>query len=98
MLSGERAPELQARFQDLMARSKNALGLIGVAAIVEQNRVQVSVTRVKDVGDAETVTPSGLPYTREDFGQTRTGDHTVLGAVVSRDPAKGAEGALACGP
>ena len=44
-----------ALVQDLVARQEDALDLLGVALVEEEDRVDVAVAGVEDVGDPEVV-------------------------------------------
>ena len=55
VLAGQAAAELDAQLQDLEARDIGALQLGLVVGVVEDQRVQIAVARMEDVGDREPV-------------------------------------------
>ena len=55
VLAGDAAAERDARVEDLVAGGEHALDLVGVALVEEQDRMDVAVAGVEDVGDAELV-------------------------------------------
>ncbi len=52
MLAGEHAAHLDAEAQDVGAEGLGAFQLAGLVGIVEDERMQIAVAGVEDVGDA----------------------------------------------
>jgi len=52
VLAGERTAVFQTRVHDVSGKLLGALGLAGYIVVVEDQRVQVAITGVEDVGDA----------------------------------------------
>ena len=76
------------------ARSTRA----ALAAVEEDQRVQVAVAGVEDVGDAQAGAGGQPPDLLERLAQPRARDAAVLHQVVGRQPADGRERALAALP
>ena len=55
VLAGDRAAEADAEAEDLGRQDLGAIVRARLAAVVENQRVQVAVARVEDVGDANAV-------------------------------------------
>ena len=87
MLTGNRAARLDAVGQDFSRGGLRAVGLAGHPLVVADERVQVSVTGVKDVPDPETRPRLELADAPQDFRQTRARHDPVLDVVVRRDAA-----------
>ena len=77
---------------------EDAPHLVGVALVVEQDRVDVAVAGVEDVGDAQAVALADGGDGAQDVGHLGARHDAVLRAVVRRQPADRAEGALAALP
>ena len=55
VLAGQNAADLDAQPQDVRAERLGALGLAGLVGVVKNQRVQVAIAGVKDIGDAEPI-------------------------------------------
>src|SRR5579863_3475362 len=95
VLAGQTAAHFDACLQDVAAGLDRAPGLIGVALIVEHDRMDIAVTGVEHVADANVVAVADGDNRAQDVGQSRAWDHAVLGGVIRREAADRAEGALA---
>ncbi len=83
---------------NLTAGDVYPLGDRGVLTVETDVRVEVAVAGVEHVADDETVAVPDLGDTVHDVGERGPWDHGVLDHQVRRDPAHGAEGALAALP
>ena len=95
VLAGDRAAGVQAGVDDQAAQLLGALGLALDPAVVADQRVQVAVAGVEDVGHDQVVLARHLVDPLEHLGQLRARDHAVLDEVVRRDPAHRRERRLA---
>src|SRR5438874_436171 len=98
VLAGEAPAERDARLQDLPSRREHAPDLVLVALVEEEDRVDVAVAGVEDVGDAEPVALRRRGDVPQDVRHAGARHDAVLRAVVGCEPADGAEGALAAFP
>ena len=99
MLAGDAAAAGDALVEDLVAGRQHALHLVGVALVEEQDRVDVAVAGVEDVGDRGGRTSSPIVVDApEDVRQLRARHDAVLRAVAGAEPADGAERLLAALP
>src|SRR5437667_103552 len=92
VLAGEAPAERDARLQDLPSRREHAPDLVLVALVEEEDRVDVAVAGVEDVGDAEPVALRRRGDVPQDVRHAGARHDAVLRAVVGREPADGAEG------
>src|SRR3954454_16910904 len=97
VFAGDGAAVLEAQLED--ARG-HRFGLFRLAArLVEQHeRMQVALTGMEDVGDADARRCAQLGDVAQDLRQCRPRDHTVLHDVVPADPADRGERRLAATP
>ncbi len=58
VLAGHASPDRDALVENLVARQEHALHLIGVALVEEQDRVNIAVAGMEDVGDPQIVPPT----------------------------------------
>ena len=98
MLAGDATAERDARLEDLVAGRQDARRLLAVALVEEDDRMDVAVTGMKDVADAQAMARADPLDTREDLGKPRPRHDAVLRAVARRQAAHGAECALATLP
>src|SRR5205807_1127317 len=95
VLAGERTARLDARREDLDAGLLRALELIGSVAQVEHDqRMNVPVPGMEDIGDPDAVPLSGLLDETEDLGKAGPRDDPVLHVVVRGETAHRRERAL----
>src|SRR5262245_48891479 len=80
MLAGDAAADRDAFFQDLVAGGEDAPHLLRVALIEEQDRMDVAVAGVKDVGDPQLVMLADSANLAQDVRQLGPRHDTVLGA------------------
>ena len=97
VLAGEAAARGHAQLEDLVARLLGPLGLGRIVGVVEDQRVQVAVAGVEDVGDAQAVPVADVRDGDQHLAQLAERDHAVH-AVVVGDAADGAERGLAALP
>src|SRR5207302_10720924 len=95
VLAGDRAAVADARFQDFRARIHHALDGAGLALVEEDERMEVAVAGVEDVGDPQAVAIHDSSDLAEDLGQLVPGDDAILRNVARRQPPGGSEGPLA---
>ena len=98
VLPGQRATDVHADLEDRLGELLRALRLALVAAVVEDERVEVAVAGVEDVADAQPVVALELADPLEHLGQLRARDDAVLDVVVGADPAHRGERRLASLP
>ena len=97
VLAGERAARVEAGAEDRLGQDLRGLRL-ALRRVVEDERVQVAVTRVEDVPDPEAVLARELADPPQHLGQLRPRHDAVLHVVVGRHPAHRRERALAAEP
>ena len=98
VLAGQHAAHLDAQPQDLGAERLGALQLAGLVGVVQDQRMQVAVAGVEDVGDAQAVLLRHLAHPRSTRGSVLARDRAVHAVVVGRDAADRRERRLAPGP
>ena len=98
VLAGDRPALVDACAHDQPRELLRPLGLPGHAAVVADERMQVSVARVKHVGHSQPVLGRQLLDPAQHLGQPGARDHAVLHVVVRRDAPHGGEGGLARAP
>ena len=98
VFAGEAATDLDAELQDVGAEVFGAVEAVGVVGVEHDQRVEVAVAGVEDVGDTEGVLGAELGDAFEDEGELRRWDGAVHAEVVGADAADGAEGSLAAFP
>src|SRR5204863_4005720 len=93
VLPGDRSAYGYAQFEDVGGEALGALQLAGNVGVVEDQRMQVAVTRVEDVGAPQPVLRRELLYAREHARQGRAWDRSVDAVVIGRDaPHRGERG------
>ena len=73
VLAGEAAAELDAEPQDSCARKFRPVGLFGAVGIVENQRMEIAVAGVEDVGDLQAVLGADLADPRQRVRQLASG-------------------------
>jgi hypothetical protein len=86
---------MDALFQNLVTRQEHALHLFRITLVEEQDRVNVAVAGVEDVGDAQIVLAADLLNETKDVRQFCARDDPILRAVTRRESSDGAECLLA---
>ena len=98
VFAGDGAAGFDAKFENFCGESFGGFFLAGNAAVVENERMEIAVTGVENVGDAE----SGFAAEARDFAhhlrESGAGNDAVLHDVVGRDAAHGGEGGFAAFP
>src|SRR5206468_3638453 len=92
------AADLDAGAQDVGAELLGARKLAWIVGVVEDERVEVAVAGVEDVGDAQTVFLREPAHPRQHLGEAAPRDRPVHAVIVGRDAADRGEGRLAAGP
>src|SRR5204863_7187792 len=85
VLARDRPARAHAGLHDLAPGEFDARHLFRVARVEADERVQVSVARVEDVGDAQAVLRADAVGGGENFGQARARHDRVLYEYVGRD-------------
>src|SRR5260221_12728838 len=98
VLAGENATDLDAEAQDIGAERFGALELARLVGIVKDQRMEVAVAGMKDVGDAQPIVVGQDPHARQHLGQAAARNGAVHAVVIRRDPPDRGEGSLAAGP
>src|ERR1700724_3360429 len=95
MLAGEAAAHLDACRQNLAASFDRVPHLAGLALIIQHDRMDVAVARVKDVSDRKTMALADRIDDAQDIRQPRARYDAILGGVIRREPADGSESPFA---
>src|SRR5205823_12819059 len=90
--------ERDARLENLAPSDEHPLDLVAIALVVEQDRMDVAVAGVEDIGDPQALLFGDPADDAQDLGHLGARHDAVLRAVVGRQTADGAEGALAALP
>src|ERR1700689_432340 len=98
MLAGDRAAALYAQPQNVDGKLHGALFLASDAAVVENERMQISVAGMKDVGHAQSRGGAPAFDFAENFGQSGARNDAVLHDVVGRNASHSGEGSLPAFP
>src|SRR5258708_25732014 len=98
VLAGEDAADLDAEAQDIGAERLGALELARLVGIVKDQRMEVAVAGMNDVGDAQPIVVRQHPHPRQHLRQATARDGAVHAVVIRRDPPDRGEGSLAAGP
>ena len=81
--------------QDFAGQRFGARQCTGLAPVVENQRVEVTVAGVKDVGDADVVLGAKAVDGGKGLAQFATRDHTILHNIIWAEPAYGRKRAFA---
>src|SRR6516225_2422484 len=92
MLAGEDAAHLDAEPEDVGTEILGLLELTGLVGVVEDERMQIAVARVEDVGDREAVLRGELAHAGEHGRELLARDGAVHAVIVGRDAAGRGEG------
>ena len=98
VLSSERAAHLHAKAHDLIAGGPGAPKLIGIAMIEKDQRVEISVSGVKNVSDDQAEALGDLLDPQQRGREFGARDHAIQHIVGWRYAADGAERLLAALP
>ena len=78
MLAGNRSAGTHASFHDLAAGLAHAFQIVAAAKIKTDQRMQIAVAGMKDIGELQIVMRGDAIGFGEHLGQTRAWDHCVL--------------------
>ena len=95
VLTGDRPAEADAEVQDLAGHLLGAVVSAGDAGVVEDQRVQVAIAGVEDVGHRQAVLLAQRLDAGQRFSQAASWHHAVLHHVLRAEPAHGRERTLA---
>ena len=98
MLAGQAAADLDAQLQDVGAEFLGGMEAGGIVGIEHDQRMQIAVAGVEDVGDLQAVAVRHLLDAAQHQRQLAGRDGAVHAQVVGADPADRAERALAAFP
>src|SRR5262245_13997370 len=98
VLTGDRPSCLDAVGQYFSGRLRRALGLSGYVAVVTNQRMQIAVTGVEDIGDSKAAASLELTNPGEHLGKLRTWDHPILHVIVRRHPSHRGKRSFAASP
>ena len=98
MFSADGAAQLHTELQDLHARLHDPRLLLGIPPVEEDQRVQVAVAGVEDVGDLQVVLLAHLGDLLQHQRQGRAGHGAIADQVARRDACHGPEGAAPARP
>ena len=94
MFAGERAPHFEAGGQDILRAGQGAIGTIRGVRVKQDERVDIAVAGVRDVGHFQFVGPGDAVDRLQNVSQTAAGHDTVVGVVGRRYFAHGARDML----
>src|ERR1039457_6433472 len=98
VLAADRPAHLDAELEDLHAGLHHPGLLLGVAPVEQDQRVEVPVPGVEDVGDLQVVLLADLGHLSEDGGEGGAGHRSVADEVARGDTGHRPERAAAPGP
>ena len=98
VLAGDGAAHFDAELHHFVGGGDDAGELLRVAGVKEDGGVEVAVAGVEDVADLEAVAGGDFVHRAQRLRQLGARDDAVLGVVVGREAAHGAEGVLASLP
>ena len=98
MLAGQATADLDAKPQDVGAEFLGGVEAGGIVGIEHDQRVQIAVPGMEDVGDLQAVGVAHLTDPAQHWGELRGRDGAVHAEVVGADAPDGAERALAALP
>src|SRR6266699_4440461 len=98
VLAGEHAADLDAKLEDVRAELFRTLELARLVGVVENERVEIAVAGMEDVGDGEPIGFGQLAHALEHLRQPRARDGAGHAGIVGRDAADRRERRLAPGP
>ena len=94
VLARDAPAEFNAFGQDVVAGLKSAPDLVRISFIVEDERMNIAVACVKDVGNSELIFAAAFADELHDLRQLRAWHHAILGDEVGAKSPDGAEGSL----
>ena len=98
MLAGEHTADLDAEAQDVGAETFRPVEFARLVGVVEDQRVQIAVAGMEDIGDAQAVFLRQLAHAGEHARQFLARDRAVHAVIVRRDAADRRKRRLAAGP
>src|SRR5699024_6594608 len=98
VFAGNRAAVFQAELADGAAKGLGALEFAGNVGIIENQRMQIAVAGMKDVGYPQAIVLGQVVNTLQDFGQRAAWNGAVHAVVIGRDAPDRRESRLASGP
>ena len=98
VLAGQHAADFDAEAQDVGAEGLGAFEFARLVGVVEDQRVQIAVAGMEDVGDAQAVLVDSSSIRCQHVRAAAARDGAVHAVVVGRDAAHRGEGGLAAGP
>src|SRR5947209_287470 len=98
VLAGEHAADLDAKPQDRRAEGFGPLEFAWAVGVIEDERVQVAVARVEDIGAAQAVFLLHGFHAVQDRADLFARDCAVHAVIVGRNAADGGKSRLAAGP
>src|SRR5207253_5016248 len=98
VLARDRAAHRDTGVEQRLVRRLRALELLGVPVVVEDERVEVAVARVKDVGDLHAVALGDRAERAHDLGEPGARHHAILKQVRRREAPHRARRLLASFP
>src|SRR4029078_2302309 len=98
MLTGETPAKINTRFQDLLPSFHYSFGLVRVALVVQQNRMNIPVPSMKDVGNTQLVLLGHGRDSAENIRDFRPRNYSILRTVVWSETSDRAKSTLATLP
>src|SRR5262249_8339034 len=98
MLAGEHAAVRNAKPQDVGAKFFRALELARLIRIIKNQRMQIAVARMEDVGDAEPMADRQFADSRKHGWKLPARDRAVHAKIIGREVADRWESRLPPGP
>src|SRR5476651_2387250 len=82
VLAGQDAADLDAKPEDVSAESFGTVEFVRLVRVIENERMQITVASVKDVGDAELVVRGQFAHPREHQRKLRSRDGAIHAVIV----------------
>ena len=98
VLAGQHTAHRHAEAQDVVAEFLGPMKFALLVRIVKDQRVEIAVAGMKDIGDPQIVFLRQGLHARQHLGQFLAGDRAVHAVIVRRNATDGGEGGLAAGP
>src|SRR5438445_8861053 len=82
VFAAQATTEINAGTEDRFPCLQHALDLLGIALVVQHQRVQIAIASVEDIGNTQTVGGTDLLEPAQGFGQACTRNHAVMRIII----------------